>query len=351
MKSRLYTYRPLGTVALSLLSACTLFGQSSASAPATRPGNHSSHRTDAQVKQIERLGGVVTRDINHPDHPITAVFWGTRKGATDETVASLAGIETIKTLNLSGSRVTDVGLNRLAGKLPGLEELDLSSSEITDAAANALLQFPQLKRLHLSGEGKLSDKTLATVGKIRLLDALHIFHMVIGADAAKNFAELPDLRILDISCSTVEDKAFEAICQVKLSSLAFISSKVSDKAFPNISKCTSLRELAVQGRILNAADLAALAALKQLQALSFDRVRDEKDLFLLEPLKELKSLAIGDATDLTDRAVPALAKLKSLEDLFMLNASITPEGINQLKRQLPRLKKLRNDFHIFHPDR
>jgi HEAT repeats/Leucine Rich repeat len=75
--------------------------------------------------------------------------------ATGDAVAGaglvhLARLPRLEHLDLSGTDLTDEGVGHL-GRLTGLVSLDLSSTGVTDAGIAALNGLPQLRRLELSG--------------------------------------------------------------------------------------------------------------------------------------------------------------------------------------------------------
>jgi hypothetical protein len=72
--------------------------------------------------------------------------------ATDEFLAGLPRTLPLTYLELSGSRITDVGLQHLA-QFAALEELGLGSTEITDAGLMAFLKLGSLRKLSLPDSG------------------------------------------------------------------------------------------------------------------------------------------------------------------------------------------------------
>jgi len=69
---------------------------------------------------------------------------------TDDVLADVCGVDTVTALDLSGSkRLTDVGGRHLA-RLPGLTYLDLSGTAVTDRGLDVLRHLPALQDLSLA---------------------------------------------------------------------------------------------------------------------------------------------------------------------------------------------------------
>src|SRR5437660_1373306 len=79
---------------------------------------------DRAVKAVEELGGKVIRDDKDPAKPVITVdLYGTR--VTDLGLKELAPLRGLQKLDLSHTRVTDLGLKELP-PLKGLQTLGLS---------------------------------------------------------------------------------------------------------------------------------------------------------------------------------------------------------------------------------
>ncbi len=81
---------------------------------------------------------------------------------TDEYVAPLAAIQSLKRVNITSTKVTDKGL-ALLKDAPQLEEVRVFFTPITDKSADAFMNMPRLNKLYLIG----TDMTSSTVNKMR----------------------------------------------------------------------------------------------------------------------------------------------------------------------------------------
>jgi hypothetical protein len=142
------------------------------------------------VKGIEKLGGKVTRDENHPDKLVIGVNFSrtlvTDKGlkepkdlkglqtldlsncfyVRDAALKELKELRTLQTLNLNSTPVTDVGLKELK-ELRNLQILDLRATNITDAGLNELKELNSLLWLYLTERSQVTEAGLRNLQKAR----------------------------------------------------------------------------------------------------------------------------------------------------------------------------------------
>jgi internalin A len=112
------------------------------------------------VDGVVALGGKILRDDNMPGKPVISVEF---TKVTDAGLKEVAGLKSLKTLNLAGTQVTDVGLKELAG-LQRLATLNLSHTQVTDAGLKALVAVKNLHRLDLTGT-QVTDEGAAELRK------------------------------------------------------------------------------------------------------------------------------------------------------------------------------------------
>src|SRR5262249_10914831 len=103
---------------------------------------------DKAVKNIEKMGGIITRDEKAKGKPIVTVGI-TRDNVTDALLKHLAGLKTLQTLDLSFTKVTDAGLKHLAG-LKELLAVGLRGTKVTDAGLKELAGLKKLQTLGLA---------------------------------------------------------------------------------------------------------------------------------------------------------------------------------------------------------
>jgi Leucine-rich repeat (LRR) protein len=271
--------------------------------------------------RIEAQGGYVVRD---PGGSIVEVSLA-RTWATDNDVARVAEIKSLKRLDLSFTYVTDRGIERLR-HLQQLEELTLDTAEfITDSAVSYLRANQALRRIVFRGTD-ITDVALPYL------------------------AEMNGLRSLDISFTMLGDVGLESLPAL-----------------------TELEELKLGGNRITGLNLNFLKLLPKLKKLSFNGIQrrnasacwsplitdlDLDTISLLSRLEELElgigiSLGMGGqpaapgggncrvagGIQVSDLGLAKLANLKNLKRLDVSGAQLTPGGIKVLQG-LPRLERL-----------
>jgi hypothetical protein len=141
------------------------------------------------VAAIKKLGGKVIVDDELPGKPIVKVtfYWA---GVGSDDLTHLAGLTTVRRLNLSwNTRIRSDGLRHLK-KLTRLEELSLRRTGVGDAGMDHLRGLARLKSLDLS---------YTDVGDVGLRD----------------LTGLTELRELNLSRSDVTDAGLEHLKKLK----------------------------------------------------------------------------------------------------------------------------------------
>jgi Leucine-rich repeat (LRR) protein len=294
-----------------------------------------------------------------PDSLDLAQSW-----VTDAELARFARRTDLRSLNLSQTKITDIGLEHLKS-LRGVRELDLRYAEyITDAGIAYLKGWKDLERLDLRGTR-------------------------ITSRALEHVAGLTRLRSLDVAFTDVSDDGLEFLTGIeKLESLAIGGNRMSGAGLPLLKQLPALRRLDVSGiqRVdsglwglsLTAANLRHIAALKHLTHLDLsganisDRIIDRpghpdaerselrdlgplsalNELEVLDlshlpvdadalkslgPLPKLRDLRLGLCKKVGDEAAPVLAALPSLRVVYLTGSGFTAEGVAALGKARPGL--------------
>lgn len=119
-----------------------------------------------------------------------------RDTMTDEHLAKLAPLaESITSLQLSTTAVTEGAVVEALKKMPNLKKLNLSQTEFTDAGLDAVAQLKSLEWLNLYGT-MMTDEGILKLGNLKSLKKIYLWNSGVtpaGKEALK--ALLPEAEI------------------------------------------------------------------------------------------------------------------------------------------------------------
>lgn len=144
---------------------------------------------------------------------------------SDSTLQRLTSSRGLNWVNLSGTRVTSVTCNRLA-RLPSLESLDLSRSNVTEIAQQPS-QFPRLTTMWLDSLA-LSPNSFEHLSMISSLEYLSLRRTSVADRDIESFTNLVNLTELDLRDTAITDVAIPALAKLpQLRYLYLTGSQVS----------------------------------------------------------------------------------------------------------------------------
>ncbi len=212
-------------------------------------------------------------------------------------------MERLRTLVLSGTRVTDAGIATLAH--PRLEELFLPN-RITAAGLRRIEQnLPRLRRLYYPCPGDMEALGIvAGLSNLELLDLSESRNL--SAAALARVGALQELRILYLNDAGITDADLKEI------------------------QNPALEELSLGRAYIQGPGLAALAGLKRLRTLNLLGTRiDDQAIAHLEKLPLLENLNIS-RTGVGDEGMRTIARLPNLRRLVMTHLRVSNRGIAAL---------------------
>jgi Leucine-rich repeat (LRR) protein len=339
---------------------------------------------------VEKLGGQVVRD---PKGNIVEVSLA-RTWATDADVERIAGLKTLKKLDLSLTYVSDSGAESIA-RLAELEELNLFAAEfITDAAMAFLRSSTKLQVLNLRGTD-VTDTSLEYVGMLANLRWLDISFTQITDVGMEHLAPLSRLEELNLGGNKISGVGLHVlkylpnlkklsfygiqrrnagmcwapvVTDLELDTISLLSgleelnigygvalgagkpaalgpasgeaecrvsggTRVTDLGIAKLAKLRNLRRLDVSGATLTANALKTLASFPVLERLSLWNVKglDDGTAAGFAGLKNLSSLDVSN-TGIGDRTLKSLAQLPNLKRLYVSDTAVTPEGLSAFKQ-------------------
>ena len=244
----------------------------------------------------------------------------------------------------------------LAAAVPA--ELDLTSSWVTDADMAKVGQMRELRKLDLS-RTKITDFGLERLKPLTSLRELSLYYAeYITEDGIAHLKGWKDLEVLNLRGTRVTSKVFEhlaSLTNLRVLDLGF--TQIDDDGFEHLAALTKLEKLMIGGNRLTGACLSLLKLLPTLRDLDVGGIQrvdsglwglplTEQNLARLGELKQLRRLGLARATLAdrgTDRPGHPEAERSSLPDLSALNGlvnlefldltlqPVTPEAVRSLK--------------------
>jgi internalin A len=272
---------------------------------------------------IAALGG---RTETNGSGDVTAVRL---RGAfvADSDLDRLAAFEQLETLDLSHTRVTDLGLLRLKD-LRNVRELNLFYAElVTDEGLAAVKTWPRIERLNFRGT-KVTDNTLA---------------LLAGKES---------IRALDLGFAEVTDSGLQHLVKLKgLRELAIGGNKMTEVGLEVLRALPNLTHLDISGKqrtdsglwFVGVSDLGldAVASLAKLESLNLSGTQvSATGVEKLQALQLLKRLDLHGAKRIGDSVVPVLAAMPALGWVDLFETAVTPAARQTLRASRPGLTVL-----------
>jgi Leucine-rich repeat (LRR) protein len=296
-----------------------------------------------------------------------------REEIDDGSIEKLASLVGLKWLALSGTAVTDQGVQRIAG-LPKLERIWLSQTKITDRSLSALAsaknlthlaieatptsdqglqsvaQLPRLQFLSL-GSPYITSRGLRLLEKSTALEELMLDRSNVDTEAMRSLGKLGRLRKLSLRAAPVTDDGLAQLPGLTgLTELHLDGTRITDRGLSVASHWSQLGELSVSHTAVSDAGLRALAPCTKLERLRIQgtacTLAGVWDLFVelqgRSPLEAFQatfptSSVSGNLTSLdltgtrvSDADIARLESFQSLEWLFIPDSPLTDLGAKQL---------------------
>ena len=150
---------------------------------------------------------------------------------------------------------TLVAFNPVYGKQRGMVvSVDLTNSpvKINDADLANLVGFPSLQWLNLSGT-QITDKGLEHVGKLHHLNTLNLGNTNISDEGIAHLAALPNLRVLGLSNTSVTNAGMVHVAKMKnLNVLLLDNTNVTNEGLSELESLKSLYQIGHTGTTITA---------------------------------------------------------------------------------------------------
>lgn len=253
---------------------------------------HSARADDRRLeKRIDDLNGFVKRNTNLPGAPIVEVeLYYAELNAEDWN--AITDLPHLVRLTLLRPTVAADSLKHLE-KLRKLEELEFTSTIITNASLKIIARLPKLRSLSLWRNENVTDAGLKELRFMKTLQVLCLDGTSVTGKGLKDLAEIRTLTELSLRGANIVDEDLIHLTRLKkLRSLNLEFTKLSESGLKVLTSLPDLRELYLLRLEITDAGMKSLLAHRDLTSLSMacNQITDEGmcDLVKLDKLQTLK---------------------------------------------------------------
>ncbi|NQT41024.1 MAG: hypothetical protein HQ581_26265, partial [Planctomycetes bacterium] len=159
--------------------------------PIEKPAEPVPPAIKTAIERINDLGREVQYD---PDNPITTLDLEMMP-TTDADLELLTALPELKKLLVWGAEISDAGIPQLT-KFPNLVDLTVYNTEITDEGVALLAGIKTLKSLNLRRSTNVTDAALEHIATLPNLQYLHLLYNNFTNDGMEHVGKLTKLRLL-----------------------------------------------------------------------------------------------------------------------------------------------------------
>jgi N-acyl-D-amino-acid deacylase len=219
---------------LKQLSGLTRLKELFLPGPIFNPGAGS--RLDAN-DELKALAGLHSLEKLH-----LSLHFLTNINVQDKGLAHLKGLENLRELRLTQSRVKGPGL----APFTKLHKLDLNYSTFTDEGMQYLASMKELTHLSLR-DTLVSDAGLRHLAGLQALVALDLYGVRVTDDGVRQLAALKRLENLNLLGASITDSALEELAKLtELRELNLYRSRITNAGLAKLRSLTKLRSLDVR---------------------------------------------------------------------------------------------------------
>jgi Leucine-rich repeat (LRR) protein len=289
---------------------------------------------------------------------------------TDDDLAKIAKLDQLQKLNLSYTKISDLGLEHLRPlkhvtylncyyceyvtdggiaflkQWENLEYLNVRGTEVTSRVFEHLSNMKKLKTLDV-GCSRVNDDGFDALASLEMLEELHIGGDKMTGRALPLLRLVPRLKNLDVNGSQRTDsgrwglmltdvnvESLSALTQLEVLNMG--GALVTDAGMKALEPLVNLQALDLSRMDITAQGLEPLTKLPKLRRVSLwhsVRVDDKAAQYLLR-MKTLEVLDLSD-TNVTDALLDQLAGMKQLKTLFVAGAKVTQERVERFRKARP----------------
>lgn len=260
---------------------------------------------------------------------------------TDAMLEALADVPdelfTISDLDVSSSQVTDAGLPVIA-RMARVVSLDISHLTFTERSLVGLRELPNLKKLTMLKARFPGNPCLAAIGQIETLEELTLSETPVNDADLAGLRGMPNLRVLHLDFTPLTDAVFEHIATLpNLEVLTISQTNITSRGLQKLVSGpagNSIRILDIHKTFAGNNGFGQLDGLRGLEELdaSTAQVTDKSLAGWTSPPK-LRVLNLSENT-FTNNSLPAILKSPKLEELILKKVSgINDPGLNHIVKK------------------
>lgn len=197
--------------------------------------------------------------LSHPK--LKQLHVANNPGITDKALKTIAKVDSLEQLGLTGTGITDQGLVELA-RLPNLRILQLTNTAVSSRGMANLRPLQSLQMLSCD-HTNIDDSGVSAIAELRGLVFIGLGHTQVRGRSLAMLAKLPKLQMLDLSgCSLEDASGLEELKQITHLQIGY--SRIPPGFLSHLHAMDNLRELDLGGSTIADAQLLELATAKQL---------------------------------------------------------------------------------------
>ena len=263
---------------------------------------------------------------------------GRNERVTDDWLKRLAGVATLRKLDLANCAIQGDGLQHI-GALTGLRELNLTLTPIKDDALKHLGGLTELRNLGLAST-QCTGTGFQHLKNLKNLENVNFHYTPLNDDGLRAIAQVPLAGRLWFAHTKFTDEgaaSLKSLTQLKRCGLGSTDKGSSGEAVAALVTLP-LEDLALLDNQASPAGLAhavKIATLRRLDVSHAPTVKDES-MQLVARMPALEEFKLGSA-QVTDEGLQALAASQSLKKLSLSGLKrVTPKGIEKLRTAQPK---------------
>lgn len=250
-----------------------------------------------------------------------------KEAGHDLTPLSALASNDLVVLNFEGAEITDDQLKHISN-LTGLQELDLSETNILGTGLKYLARLDSLKKLWLANT-HVGDNELSYLLELPCLEGLGLRDTPTTDTGMVHVGKITSLETLSLGWGIGDEGLSHLKNLISLRSLKVNDRSISDKGISHLAGMTQMESLQIQMTQTTNEGLRHLEQMKKLKSLNLMETRvTEEGLVHLKGLTNLEHLRLF--FPLTDVGLMHLTDMTSLKSVPLDENSVTPQGLDVL---------------------